>query len=323
MEISMGVEMKWFLFVLIVLLSVSTFAQETEDSDSGIQGPKYSEILETMEKWQSNYPSITKLEQYGTSVKGKPLKMLIVGKNQKKQNRLRPTLVMSGSTHGNEYLNIEDRLPEILLNDSKSKGPVKNFIENDGVFIFIPILNPDGYDARKRENANGEDLNRDWDVKAANFKGFKEAETKTLASKINSLKSDLGLKLEVTVDYHCCIGAILYPWSYTSKPVPAHDLTSLKAMGNMADNVLDIESGTTGQILGYYPTGTSKDYYYESHGALAFNYEGRYGKEDKLIDEHVTWWREMVEFVNASQWMKSFEFLPVRFLDGFDSLRNL
>jgi len=40
---------------------------------------------------------------------------------------------------------------------------------------------------------------------------------------------------------------------------------------------------------------------FESHGALAFTYEGRYGKEDKLIDEHVTWWREMVEFVTVSE----------------------
>ncbi len=306
----MGVKLKGFIFVCVLVCSLNAFSHEIEDSDSGIHGPKYSEILKTMERWQAAYPTITRLEQYGTSVKGKPLKMLIVGKNHKKQNRTRPTLIMSGSTHGNEYLNIEDRLPEILLNDTKNEGPVKSFIEKEGVFVFIPILNPDGYDSRERENSHGVDLNRDWDVKAANFKGFKEVETKALATKLNNLKSEMGLSLNVTVDYHCCAGAILYPWSYTSKPVPTDDLNKLKAMGKMADEVLDIESGTTGQILGYYPTGTTKDYYYESHGALAFTYEGRYGKEDKLLDKHAEWWRGMVDFVNEAQWLKDFSFIP-------------
>lgn len=310
--------MKGLIFVLFLCLTLSAFSHtEAEDSDSGIHGPKYVEILKSMEKWQATYPSISRIEQYGTSVKGKPLKMLIVGKNHKKPLSARPAFMMSGSTHGNEYLNIEDRLPEALLKETQNDGPVKTFIDEDGVFIFIPILNPDGYDSRQRENAHDVDLNRDWDVKAANYKGFKEVETKSLATKLNALKTEMGLKLEVTVDYHCCAGALLYPWSYTSKPLPALDLENHKSIGKMADANLEIEYGTTGQILGYYPSGTTKDYYFESHNALAFTYEGRYGKEDKLFDKHVEWWREMVDFVNQSQWIKNFSLLPHEVFLGF------
>lgn len=296
--------MKWLLLVLTLVLSLSAFAGDVIDSDSGIKGPKYSEILNTMDSWKAEHPSLVSVEEYGKSVQGRPLKMVIVGKKRFRSNQARPTLIMSGSTHGNEYLNLEDRIPEALLNEAETMGSVRNYIEQGGMFLFIPIMNPDGYDARQRENAHGVDLNRDWDVKAAHFKGFKEVETRALVSKYAELKSRLRLKFNVTVDYHCCAGAILYPWSYTDNSIPVDDLEKHKALGKMADSHLQIEYGTTGQILGYHATGTTKDYYYESHGALSFTYEGRYGKEDKLFDQHLEWWRDMIDFVSQEDLLK-------------------
>ena len=115
--------------------------------------------------------------------------MLVVMKNNSKNMLLsaRPALLMSGSTHGDEYLNIEDRLPEELLKLSLNKSTVSDFLNRGGVFIFIPILNPDGYDHRNRENSHGVDLNRDWDVPPAGFKGFHEVETNDLARKLSEL----------------------------------------------------------------------------------------------------------------------------------------
>ena len=49
-------------------------------------------------------------------------------------------------------------------------------------------------------------------------------------------------------------------------------------------------SGSTGQVLGYYPRGTSKDYYFAKYGALAFTFEGSYRQEHLNFEKHTIWW---------------------------------
>jgi len=103
------------------------------------------------------------------------------------------------------------------------------------------------------------------------------------------------------VDYHCCAGALLHPWSYKKANLPAPDLTAHQQIGKLADQYLNLDVGATGQILGYYPMGTTKDYYYSAYGALAFTYEGRYGKEKNYLDRHVGWWNEMLATISRDE----------------------
>lgn len=266
--------------------------------DSGIIGPKYTSILSQFDELAKKYSAVATWMDYGKTTKGRPLKLLTVFKPSTFSEK-RPTFVMSGSTHGNEYLNLEDRIPEEILKLSIEGGSVGSFIEKGGAFVFIPILNPDGYEARQRENANGVDLNRDWDVPAANFKGFKEIESRLLADKLEALtKAPYNFNYKVTVDYHCCIGAILYPWSYKATPIPQLEITKHMEIADVADKHLKIDHGTTAQILGYYALGTTKDYYYSKYGSMAFTFEGRYGEENKNLTKHISWWKEMVGLVS-------------------------
>jgi hypothetical protein len=41
----------------------------------------------------------------------------------------------------------------------------KSFSTAGGIIFLVPIVNPDGYDGVRRENENGKDLNRDFDVR--------------------------------------------------------------------------------------------------------------------------------------------------------------
>ncbi len=210
----------------------------------------------------------------------------------------RPTLLMSGATHGNEYLNIEDRLPEELLAKANLKGPVSRFLNEGGVYLFIPILNPDGYDTRTRENAKGVDLNRDWDVKPVEYKGFKQQETRFLAERLDQLKKTHGLRYLVTVDYHCCSGALLHPWSYEQAPaLTAVEKERHQAVGEIVAKDLQVEYGTTGDILGYFPVGTTKDYYFDHYKAAAFTYEGRHRQEHQYLAVHVKMWQNITALV--------------------------
>lgn len=281
--------------IALILLAFGTCLPSLADrSNSGITGPSYASILKDMERLRETYPGLVQLKDYGRSVQGRTLRMMIVSKPSLLARR--PALLMTGSTHGNEYLNLEDRIPEEVLKLSSKTGPIARFINGGGAYIFVPILNPDGYEARSRFNANRVDLNRDWDVGPASHKGFKEVETRVLAETLKSMRKD-GFDLAITVDYHCCIGALLHPWSYTTGPLPKSDLNRHISVGNAADKVLNIDVGTTPEILGYAPLGTTKDYYYAEYGALAFTYEGRYKKENQYLSSHVAWWQHMSEMI--------------------------
>ena len=144
------------------------------------------EILQGMDQLKKQYKDLVTLIEYGKSVEGRPLRLMVAMKKNRRFAE-HPTLVMSGTTHGNEYLNIEDRLPRALLAKSRQRGNISRFLEEGGAFVFIPILNPDGFESRNRENAHGVDLNRDWDVRAASYQGFKEIETRALADELDSV----------------------------------------------------------------------------------------------------------------------------------------
>src|SRR6185437_1105773 len=98
-----------------------------------------------------------------------------------------------------------------------------------------PILNPDGYEARQRENANNVDLNRDWDLPAADFHAFHQPETRALSEMLAELHNGPdALQYKVTVDYHCCAGAVLYPWGWTDEHIPPADLARHQKFAAMA-----------------------------------------------------------------------------------------
>lgn len=280
------------------LLGLMFFSQAlfAVPSDSGITGPSYDEILANVGGLVTKYPTLIKSIDYGKSVEGRTLRLYVIGK-QTGFSGTRNAILISGSTHGDEYLNIEDRLPAALLGETAHPdSAVAKYIEKGGVFLMIPILNPDGYSNRVRENAHGVDLNRDWTVKPANFEGFKEVETKNLAAMVDGLVRALKLKLVVSVDYHCCEGALLYPWSFDSPtPMPAVDLAAHRKIGQEAHDLLNVSFGTTNEILGYYAVGTTKDYYYVTYGTHAFTFEGRFGEENGYLDRHLQWWQTIVQ----------------------------
>lgn len=289
------------IVAIALAMAGTSYAQSIElgYSDSGIRGPKYEQILSQLDELKRRNPHYVEVVEYGKSVKGRPLRLVTVMKRGFTGRR--PSLLMSGSTHGNEYLNIEDRLPEEILKRAGKRGAVGQFLDNGGAFVFIPILNPDGYESRSRENAHGVDLNRDWDVPPANFKGFKEKETRLLAEELEVLRAQHNLKYEITVDYHCCIGALLHPWSFKEDWTISKDqISRFQEVGAMVTRHLKVNVGTTGQILGYHPSGTTKDYYFQRYQALSFTYEGKHREEANYFPQHIAWWEEMINMVNGA-----------------------
>ena len=124
-----------------------------EIADSGIQGPAYSVIEAELEELARTHSGIAELAYYGLSVEGKKLRGLRISLGPDQLTNpatpgIRPAVIISGATHGNEYLNIEDRLPRWFLENWESSPGVTKFMKAGGVIFIVPIMNPDGYDAR-------------------------------------------------------------------------------------------------------------------------------------------------------------------------------
>lgn len=307
----MGVSWRQII-VTVLTAALPLTATEIDTSDSGIHGPQYERILSWMDSLAREPGDWVRLVTYGQSVEGRPLQLLVAGKPGNRHGD-RPTLVMTGAMHGNEYLNIEDRLPERLIRRATEGGSLRPFVERGGVVIFVPVLNPDGYVNRRRGNANGVDLNRDWDVTPAGHKGLKEKETQLLAQAFERLRREMGLRFRVTVDYHCCAGALLVPWSYTRDVLPEAAAAEHRAIAELAGRYLSLEIGSTGNVLGYSPLGTTKDYFFSRYGATAFTYEGRPRTEAAFLDRHVAWWEAMLrrEMPSRKTALSLLSFLPL------------
>lgn len=276
------------------------------ESDSGTKGPAYTELVKYFASLPQKYPEFIQISQYGTTPRGRPLVVLKVSYPTRFLNpRLvntrtqKAAILITGTTHGDEYLGIEDRLPEWFAKEGVKDPVIAPYFQAGGVIYFIPIFNPDGYDARQRENSRGTDLNRDFSVRQAKFEGFKEVETQAARDMlINQLKSNQQ-RLLISMDYHCCIGAALYPWSFAKAPeLPADHLALFKNYGKIMQNIFgsDFRVGKTPDVLGYSAIGTSKDYYYENFGSMSFTYEGEYGTEKNKFAQHVQMWRSLIQY---------------------------
>lgn len=272
------------------------------ESDSGIHGPKYAELVSYFSTLPQKYPGFVQVNQYGTTAKGRPLLVIRIAFPTQYRTRLahNPAILISGSTHGDEYLNIEDRLPEWFLKEGIHDPAIQPFFQAGGMLYIVPIFNPDGYDARQRGNSTGQDLNRDFTVRQANFTGFRQIETKAVRDLIATQLKAYQQHLVLTMDYHCCIGAALYPWSFDPSPsVPADVLARFQAAGKVIKAAFGSQFpvGRTPDILGYDAIGTSKDFYYESFGALSFTYEGEYAKEKNKFPLHTQMWKGLIQGV--------------------------
>ena len=280
--------------------SCSPVSIENEDNysqvhgDSGISGRSYAQIVDELNNLEKAYPGMAKVITYGQSVGGEDLTMIRIGKEDATATK-RPGVMIEGTIHGDEFLNIEDRLPRWFLENQSSNG-VAAFLKNNGVIWIAPILNPDGYRAHRRENNNGKDLNRDFDMKKVSKKGFTQPETKSLIDTLRKETAALNVELKLTMDYHCCVGALIYPWGHSATaelPEPAkseHKRLAKMILGNFAG----YKAGRAQEIVNYVAIGASDDFFYESMGASAFTFEGAYGVENRNFDKHTRMWDQLL-----------------------------
>ncbi len=263
-------------------------------SNSGIRGPKYRDQIKTMKEVASLRSDVVRTVEYGVSIKGNPLMALILESQNMPITKL---ALVTGATHGNEYLNIVDRLTKALL-DSKA-NVLENYLASGGALIVVPIVNPDGYEKRRRGNAKNADVNRDWpNSKSPQPAVFEQPESQALANLVINYLSDHPLtKLNLALDYHCCVdGMLLKPWGYEKGKYMT------QSESDRYDYFIDPmikyfpkpgKVGTPPDLL-YTADGTTLDYWYDKYGAISLTYEGTRRRERNNLQYHVLWWEDIL-----------------------------
>ena len=162
------------------------------------------------------------------------------------------------------------------------------------MFSVILLLASIFFLARRRTNNNGVDLNRDFPNRLIRLQGLSQPETNYYVRWVNEFLNRSQAKLDIVVDYHCCDGSLLYPYGYTSKRINKADLNKHIFVAQLINKYFpDYRHGITGEVLGYFPRGTTKDYWYMDYGALAFTFEGAYRREHKKLLQHLSWWNDI------------------------------
>lgn len=124
--------------------------------------PTYEQFVARMQALATSHPDIVRVQSIGQSVQGRGLWVLKISDNPDVEED-EPEFKYSSSHHGDETVGIELtlRLAELLANNYGSDPALTELVDEMEIWLW-PIYNPDGYVAGSRENAHGQDLNRDF-----------------------------------------------------------------------------------------------------------------------------------------------------------------
>jgi len=103
------------------------------------------------------YPAI--LETYGKSVKGRDLVAVKIGTTDPAKG----PILLGGNIHGDEPIG-NQLIQRFAYETCYSPSDDQKKIATSTVVWYLPFFNPDGYEAHRRENGNGKDLNRNFPV---------------------------------------------------------------------------------------------------------------------------------------------------------------
>lgn len=148
-----------FLFgVLLLALAANTFAQVSAfltplEQNGFSETTSHQALMQYITKLDESFDNV-EVQQIGTSVQGRAIPMVHVS-NKTKKTKIRVLIICQ--QHGNEPSGKEAAL--ILLREFAT-GKMLPILSNIDLYI-IPLANPDGNEAGKRDNANGKDMNRD------------------------------------------------------------------------------------------------------------------------------------------------------------------
>lgn len=213
----------------------------------------------------------------------------------------KPVIVINSLQHAREWITLTSSLYAAtqLLATYNTDARVRAALDRYEI-VFVPILNPDGYEITWttnrywRKNARtvspppqiaGVDLNRNWSVgwglnngssgayNSEEYRGkspFSEPETTALRDYLLALP-----KMAAFIDVHCYAAKILRPWAYQWLTPPGYPALMRvgQAMSDAIKTKTSINYPVGGPELLYLASGTTPDWAYGTTNAIAYTME--------------------------------------------------
>jgi len=142
----------------------------------------YEATKEILEYYAAAYPSICSLSVIGQTVQGRDMMVLKISDNVETHEAGEPQFKYVGNIHGDEVVSRELllRFAHYLLSGYENGvEEIRQLISSTEIFI-LPTINPDGYHAVQRENANHVDLNRNFPDPIYGIYQMPEPETRAI-----------------------------------------------------------------------------------------------------------------------------------------------
>jgi hypothetical protein len=280
-------QFKWFIaqkipFHVLLPRSVANPVKDHRKSTASALDtyPTYTEYLQMMESFASDYPDRCMLKEFGTTVNGRKLLAVKISDNPT-THEAEPAFLYTSTLHGDEgtgYM-LMLRLTDSLLNAYNTNEVIKELIDNTEIWIN-PIFNPDGFyfasDSLSinstRYNANHADLNRNFpDALAGDHPDGMDWQPETIAM-MNFMRQHTFV---LAANLHDGAELVNYPWDNRSAR-HADDSWYLQLSRQFADTVhlysptgffSDEENGITNGSDWYVVYGGRQDYVnYFLHG---------------------------------------------------------
>jgi carboxypeptidase T len=246
-------------------------------------------------------PEIAELREIGRSLEDRPIWALRIGEQRASEHKL----LFMGCHHAREWVSVEVPylLAEHLVNNA-DQPPVRQWLQRGEIWV-APMVNPDGHEFsrspetrlwRKNRRTNfdgsiGVDPNRNYgymwgtlnintsshvpsDETYVGPRAFSEPETRAVR---NLVAREL---FRGVITYHSFSQLILYPWGYTSQPIP--DASDLSTMTKLAKRMQQLIRGVHGITYTpqqssqlYLTAGDTTDWTYGEYGIPSFTIELR------------------------------------------------
>lgn len=220
----------------------------------------FKELENLLKKFEKSNPDIIKLISIGKSVQGRDLWFVKISDNVTK-DEIEPEIKYIANMHGNEVTGRElvvKLIKDIIERYRENDKEITSLVNNTEIYI-MPTLNPDGFELRRRSNANWYDLNRDFPdfiTDPVNTSVNRAPETAAL------MKFQAKRKFSLSANYHDGASVINYPWDSTEKDPPLLGLIK-NLSSDYASKIPEMVEST------YFPGGiVNGNYWYEIHGGM-------------------------------------------------------
>jgi hypothetical protein len=213
-------------------------------------------------------PSVATYNAIGISKRGRELGTLTINATCLPHA---PAVFFNGAHHGDEGSSAEATLAlaDTLLRRSATDASVRDLLQTYS-FTIMPVVNPDGFAANTRVNADGEDINRDYPYPGRSENDSFKTREASLVKYLQESQEFVG-----AIAFHSGSEEVLWPWCYIGTGTA--DEAFFLAAGKKAAAAMGVS--VFQQSYDDYPTqGEYIDYAYAKSRTLAATFEVSSGR---------------------------------------------